>query len=180
MAPKRGRSALGNGEENLPKEHWKRCRQDLFMSSHLFNWKLPLTYTSQLEWLTSIPWPKSSSASFSPPSSIIRDKIKKRQIEYLAVVREKELSVDMGSSIRILARIKVPWRWHFPHKDKAMFWSESLITVYNIMHPDSRVSSDLKGVYTACVFVGIAPQSSSRSLVLTRYILNVRSQGLRS
>ena len=67
----------------------------------------------QLEWLTSIPWPNSSTSSSSTPSSAIRDKmfltkartqldadhfglekIKKRLIEYLAVVRLKELNAD--------------------------------------------------------------------------------------
>ena len=67
----------------------------------------------QLEWLTSVPWPNSSTSSFSTPSYVIRDKmfltkartqldadhfglekIKKRLIEYLAVVRLKELNAD--------------------------------------------------------------------------------------
>ena len=60
----------------------------------------------QLEWPTSIPWPNSSIASFSTPSSVTRNKtfhdvnhfglnkIKKQEIEYLAAVHEKGLNAD--------------------------------------------------------------------------------------
>jgi len=61
----------------------------------------------QLEWLISVPSPNSSTSSFSAPLSVTREtvphgslssttdqKIKKRLIEYFAMVCPKELNAD--------------------------------------------------------------------------------------
>lgn len=81
------------------------------MSFNLLLFQLAdLTCNTQLEWLTSIPW---SNSTFAPPISQIKDKrflinarsqldadhfgldkIKRRLIEYLAVVRLKQLVAD--------------------------------------------------------------------------------------
>lgn len=73
----------------------------------------PLTYDIQLEWLTAVPWSASSTSVKTTSAEAIRDrafltnarkqldtdhygleKIKKRLIEYLAVVRLKELQAS--------------------------------------------------------------------------------------
>jgi len=64
LAPLRGRLAIGNGEgqENFPRERWHHVRP-----SHPFSSTTLLTYTVQLEWLTSIPWPNSIIIILYPP-----------------------------------------------------------------------------------------------------------------
>lgn len=82
-----------------------------------WNFHIEKTNSLQLEWLTSIPWPNStpipSSSAAPQPQQLVRDKtfltaartqldadhfglekIKKRLIEYLAVVRLKEMNAE--------------------------------------------------------------------------------------
>ena len=73
LEPWRGRLALGNGSRESFKGALASVSWGAMHALSSFLLTTLLTYNEQLEWLTSVPSPNSSTSSFYTPYSVIRD-----------------------------------------------------------------------------------------------------------